>query len=143
MQTISSYGMEVLMQYDFPGNVRELENIIERGVAMEASNIILPDNLTLSSHRKKKAGDAAVPPAEAAGPGTGAAPPQEPEALFIAARNEEELFERGLEEVLEDVERRIIQHALAKADNSKTRAAELLKLGFRSLRYKTKKLGID
>ncbi len=143
VQTISSYGMEVLMQYDFPGNVRELENIIERGVAMEASNIILPDNLILSSHRKKKAGDAAAPPAEAAGPGTSAAPPPEPEALFIAARNEEELFERGLEEVLEDVERRIIRYALARADNSKTRAAELLKLGFRSLRYKTKKLGID
>lgn len=144
VQTISSYGMEVLMQYDFPGNVRELENIIERGVAMEASNIILPDNLVLSSHRKKKEqGQAAAP---ATGERADTPPPEprpEPEALFIAARSEEELFERGLEEVLEDVERRIIRHTLAKVDNSKTRAAELLKLGFRSLRYKTKKLGID
>lgn len=64
-------------------------------------------------------------------------------AMFMAARDEEELFERGLEAVLEDVERNLILHALAKADNSKTRAAELLKLGFRSLRYRTKKLGID
>ena len=54
VQTISSYGMEVLMQYDFPGNVRELENIIERGVALESSNIILPESLILSLHRQEK-----------------------------------------------------------------------------------------
>jgi two-component system response regulator PilR (NtrC family) len=42
---ISSYVMELLMNYDFPGNVRELQNIIERGVAMGSSNIILPDSL--------------------------------------------------------------------------------------------------
>ena len=54
VQTMSSYGMEVLMQYDFPGNVRELENIIERGVALESSNIILPENLILSLHRQGK-----------------------------------------------------------------------------------------
>ncbi|MBT8329613.1 MAG: sigma-54 dependent transcriptional regulator, partial [Desulfofustis sp.] len=45
---ISSYALEVLMSYDFPGNVRELENIIERGVALETSSIILPENLSLS-----------------------------------------------------------------------------------------------
>jgi len=39
------------MDYDFPGNVRELENIVERGVALESSNIILPESLTLSGHR--------------------------------------------------------------------------------------------
>ena len=61
----------------------------------------------------------------------------------MAAKNEEELFERGIDEVLEDLERRMILHALEKTDNSKTKAAELLKLSFRSLRYKTKKLGID
>jgi len=138
MQTISSYGMEVLMQYDFPGNVRELENIIERGVAMESSNIILPDNLILSTHRRKKRGTAVTLAAEEQKIET-----EHKTAMFMAARDEEELFERGLEAVLEDVERNLILHALAKADNSKTRAAELLKLGFRSLRYRTKKLGID
>lgn len=48
VRTISSYAMELLMEYPFPGNIRELENIIERGVAMETSNIILPENLVLS-----------------------------------------------------------------------------------------------
>ena len=46
---ISSYAMELLMNYDFPGNIRELQNIIERGVAMESSNIILPESLTFGS----------------------------------------------------------------------------------------------
>jgi len=49
VRTISSYAMELLMEYAFPGNIRELENIIERGVAMETSNIILPENLMLST----------------------------------------------------------------------------------------------
>ena len=62
---------------------------------------------------------------------------------FVAARDEHELFERGLEEVLQQVEKEMILHALARADNSKMRAADLLKLSFRSLRYKTKKHNID
>ncbi len=48
---ISSYAMELLMNYDFPGNIRELQNIIERGVAMESSNIILPESLTFGTHK--------------------------------------------------------------------------------------------
>jgi two-component system response regulator PilR (NtrC family) len=49
IRNISSYAMELLMNYDFPGNVRELQNIIERGVAMESSNIILPESLTFGT----------------------------------------------------------------------------------------------
>jgi len=124
VQTISSYALKVLMDYDFPGNVRELENIIERGVALESSNIILPESLELSTHRHDSGKDA-------------------PEALFVAAENEEELFDRGMEDVLANLEKKIIQHALDKAGNSKMRAAELLKISFRSLRYKTKKYHID
>ncbi len=127
VQTISSYGMEVLMQYDFPGNVRELENIIERGVALESSNIILPESLILSLHRQGREPE----------------PGPEKEALFVAARDEEELFARGMEEILVDLEKKMIRHALRRADNSKMRAADLLGISFRSLRYKTKKYGID
>jgi len=128
VQTMSSYGMEVLMHYDFPGNVRELENIIERGVALESSNIILPESLILSLHRQEKnkpdSGIASTP-------------------LFVAAQDEQELFALGLEDILQRVEKEMLLHALAKADNSKMRAADLLKLSFRSLRYKTKKHNID
>ncbi|MBU2028170.1 MAG: sigma-54 dependent transcriptional regulator, partial [Proteobacteria bacterium] len=44
IKTISAYALELLMEYPFPGNVRELENIIERSIALETSNIILPEN---------------------------------------------------------------------------------------------------
>ena len=126
VQTISSYGMEVLMQYDFPGNVRELENIIERGVALESSNIILPESLILSLHRQGRTPD----------------PEPESKAMFVAAEDEEELFERGMEEILVDLEKQMIRHALKRTDNSKMRAADLLKISFRSLRYKIKKYNI-
>jgi two-component system response regulator PilR (NtrC family) len=47
IRNISLYALELLMEYQFPGNIRELENIIERSVALETSNIILPENLIL------------------------------------------------------------------------------------------------
>ena len=149
VQTISSYGMEVLMQYDFPGNIRELENIIERGVALESSNIILPESLILSLHRQSKNKTEQTKPEPAApdSPLFAAAHNEGPTAsgapLFIAAHDEDELFEEGLEEILQRVEKKMILHALAKTDNSKMRAADLLKLSFRSMRYKTKKHQID
>jgi two-component system response regulator PilR (NtrC family) len=123
VQEISSYAMKVLMEYDYPGNVRELENIIERGVALESSNIILPESLTLSTYRKE-------------------GKPVEPSHSFISVESEEELYNQGLDAVMTRLEKEMIEHALAKTDNSKIRAAELLKVSFRSLRYKVQKYGI-
>jgi two-component system response regulator PilR (NtrC family) len=124
VQEISSYAMQVLMEYDYPGNVRELENIIERGVALESSNIILPESLTLSSYKKE--GQTEEKPADS----------------FLAVESEEELYSKGLDEVMAALEKEMIEHALAKTGNSKIRAAELLKISFRSLRYKVQKYGI-
>jgi len=122
IQEISSYGLQVLMDYDFPGNVRELENIIERGVALESSNIILPESLSLTNAiRKNERGTSHI------------------DSEFQAVANEEELFERGLDDVIMNLEKRLITHALKKTNNSKTKAADLLKVSFRSLRYKVKK----
>jgi len=121
VQQISSYALEVLMKYDFPGNVRELENIIERGVALESSNIILPESLTLSMHRQGR---------ESLGG-------EDPEKS--AASDEDLAFDIGLEQYVTDIEKRVIAKALARANNSKMRAADLLKMSFRSFRYKVKK----
>lgn len=130
VREMSSYALEVLMKYDFPGNVRELENIIERGVALENSNIILPESLSLSTSM-----------------GTDLSPAESEEAdvpsIFHAVRNEEELFDLGLEKVVNDLEKRLIKFGLEKTNNSKMKAADLLQISFRSLRYKTKKYGID
>lgn len=123
VQEISSYALKVLMEYDFPGNVRELENIIERGVALESSNIILPESLTLSMFQKKRQHKDFDP-------------------VFQAVENEDELFELGLEKVVIGLEKNLIEYALSKVDQSKMRAAELLKVSFRSLRYKIQKYDI-
>jgi two-component system response regulator PilR (NtrC family) len=50
---ISSYAIDLLNKYDFPGNIRELENLMERSVALSSTNIILPDSLALSVHKRR------------------------------------------------------------------------------------------
>lgn len=120
------------MNYNFPGNVRELENIIERGVALESSNIILPENLTLpgglSSGESQNVSERST---------------HEDSGIFHIATNEDELYELGLENVITNLEKQLIRHALEKTNNSKMRAAELLRMSFRSFRYKVKKYGIQ
>jgi two-component system response regulator PilR (NtrC family) len=116
VRMISSYAMELLMDYPFPGNIRELENIIERGVAMESSNIILPENLVLSEQ-----GDVTEANIDLAIPEKG--------------------FD--LNAKLEGIEKRAIEKALLKTKGSKTRAAELLGVTFDSLRYRIEKLNVE
>ena len=45
--------LDLLKKYDFPGNIRELENLLERSVALSTTNIILPDSLALSLHKRR------------------------------------------------------------------------------------------
>jgi two-component system response regulator PilR (NtrC family) len=116
IRTISTYAMELLMDYAFPGNIRELENIIERSVAMESSNIILPVNLLSSSS-----------------------------ALSGVPNFDIEITENGidLDEVMKKIEKIMIEKALQKARGSKTEAAELLHVTFDSLRYRIEKLDVE
>jgi two-component system response regulator PilR (NtrC family) len=128
IQEISSYALQVLMNYNFPGNVRELENIIERGVALESSNIILPESLTFAGGINKSQPETTSNPTN---------------LLMQAAESEEELYDLGIEKVIANLEKRLIAHTLIKTSNSKMKAAELLQLSFRSLRYKVKKYGLS
>jgi len=68
--------------------------------------------------------------------------PEEESDTFIAVNLEEDLYNQGLDEVMARLEKKMIERALAKTDNSKIRAAELLKISFRSLRYKVQKYDI-
>jgi two-component system response regulator PilR (NtrC family) len=115
IKTMSVYALELLMQYPFPGNVRELENIIERSIALETTNIILPENLILTEDKSEKRGLSA-----------------------------DGLPDIGIDlnDELSKFEKLLIEKALEKANGSKTRAAELLKISYDSLHYRSEKLGI-
>jgi len=116
VRMISSYAMELLMGYAFPGNIRELENIIERGVAMETSNIILPENLVLSveGENDQKSIDLNIPD----------------QGINLNAE-------------LEKIEKRAIEKALQKTKGVKTKAAEMLGVTNDSLKYRIEKLGVE
>jgi two-component system, NtrC family, response regulator PilR len=116
---IAPDSLEKLSSYDWPGNVRQLENTIERAVALETSQEL---QVELPSERQKAR--AAVAAAGGAG---GADVPAEG---------------MDMERYIADLERSIIQNALRQSDGVQTRAAELLKLSYRSFRHLLKKYDI-
>jgi len=113
VKKISAYAMDILTQYSFPGNVRELENIIERSVTLETSNIVLPESLTLSHFQKDS-------------------------YKFNGERRHTDLTQEGIEldKVMQKIEKEYIQAAMTMSNGSKQRAAELLGISLRSLRYR-------
>ena len=116
---LSASAVEALKNYAFPGNVRELENILERAQTLCNGSEITTEDLQLRS----AANDSS----------TGAMP------AVAGGFNGQE----SLEEYLEKVETAAIKDALAKTNQNKTAAAKLLGITFRALRYKLEKLGID
>jgi len=118
---ISSYAVDMLQKYDFPGNIRELENLIERSVALTSTNIVLPDSLTLSVQKRRWI-----------------------EGIH-GKRYDLDEVEHGvsLERIMEEIERAYLEKALSITDNKKKQAADLLGMTFRSFRYKLEKLGIE
>ena len=120
IEGISDFALKALMEYDFPGNVRELENIIERSVALETGPLILPESLVLSREKKKKSTSG--------------------EKGF-----EVELPPEGLdlEEFLAKIEISLLRQALERTGGNKTEAAKLLGLNFRSFRYRLAKYGLS
>ena len=117
VRSISSYALDALMNYNFPGNVRELENIIERSVALEGSNIILPESLVLSEY-KKEGEKKGVPSIHLT-----------PSGL-------------DLEKELSQLEKDLIQQALQLSNGVIKKAAELLHVSFRAMRWKIQKYNL-
>ena len=114
---ISGAAMALLTQYVWPGNIRELENAIERAVALERTPTILPDSLPEQlNHHVAEVSAAPTEPF--------------PDAGF------------DLERHVQGIEREYIAEALRRAGGVKVKAAELLGMSFRSFRYYTKKYNL-
>lgn len=110
---ISQEAINIMLNYGFPGNVRELENIIERGVIMETGTVITPASLPPVLTRPATNG------------------------TVIGLRLPEDGLD--LEKTLAELEHQLINQALERCDHNKTKAAKLLGLSFRSFRYRQKK----
>ncbi len=117
---LAASALESLSRYDFPGNVRELENILERAMTMCDGAEITAEDLHLPDSDMHD-------PLDAADGGT------------ASSLSESE----SLEEYLARVEESAIRDALDRTQQNKTAAAKLLGITFRALRYKLEKLGID
>jgi two-component system response regulator PilR (NtrC family) len=117
---ISSYAIDLLNKYDFPGNIRELENLMERSVALSSTNIILPDSLALSVHKRR---------------------------WIEGVKNKRFDLDEvrngvSLDTILEEIERAYLVKALECTNGKKQEAAELLDISFRTFRYRMSKLDV-
>lgn len=128
LYSFSSFALEALLNYSFPGNVRELENIIERSLALSTSSLILPESLTMAKFKDKKNSHGS----------TSLTPDEQLDAVM------EDLYREGinLDEYLSEIEKKLITKALEATYGNKTEAAALLGLNFRSFRYRLDKYGL-
>jgi two-component system, NtrC family, response regulator PilR len=115
IDSVSEEAMKKLMAYDYPGNVRELENIVERAVALSRANEIEMDALPPNVLDTRPLASAQVIPAEGV----------------------------KLEALLEEYERTLLAEALRLAGGVKKDAARLLGISFRSFRYRLEKLEVE
>jgi two-component system response regulator PilR (NtrC family) len=128
-------ALAALLAYPFPGNVRELENILERALALADEDHIDADDLRLPA-----APAAAASAVEPAAPPAPRAPDAARDPRTVSPF---ESATTALPSYIEEVERQAIEQALQDSRYNKTKAAKALGITFRALRYKLKKLGID
>ena len=122
--SVSSDAVSAIGNYAFPGNVRELENTLERALTLCDGNTILPEHLRLSSSHPAPVAN------RYSSPVSSPAPPARPS-------------EQPLEEFLQEIEKQEILKALDITHWNRTAAAKKLGMTFRSLRYRLKKLELD
>ncbi len=135
---LSHSAISALQDYSFPGNVRELENILQRAFTLSDGETIEPAHLALSDDTPQSPAAASLARAPET---TVPADTLEAGAVPGAVQHFDPGFD--LEKHLENIERQTIEAALVQTRWNKTAAARKLGLTFRSLRYRMKKLELD
>ena len=127
---LSDAAKKQLLHYSYPGNFRELENILERATALAADGVIAPDDLQIHTHEliqdDEEDGDSAVEVGDVS-----------------PLANHFNMGQATLQEYLDEVERSILEQALAATKYNRTQAAKLLGISFRSMRYRLDRLEIS
>ncbi|OSI11857.1 sigma-54-dependent transcriptional regulator [Neisseria canis] len=155
---LSPKAQDALLSYSYPGNFRELENILERAVALTVGNIIQVDDLQIHAVGvcqeaplpEDNSEEAAIFKSFSGGDGLSGAS-NLPTMNMVAAsaheiRPEVPLFVTGqtqIQDYLDEVERSIILQALQETRFNRTQAAKLLGISFRSMRYRMERLAIE
>ncbi len=115
VQGISGPAMELLLRHDYPGNVREMQNIMQRAVTLETTDFITVDSLPPELRNGRT---------------------RHPTSVQVTPDGVD------MESLVEDLERNLIEQALDLTDGNKTEAAKLLGITFRSLRYRLDKYNL-
>ncbi len=129
VKRISPEAMDILYKYDYPGNVRELENIVEHAVAFAQGDVVTPEALPVHLLSNTHYLQHQAPVSDTAREQSS---PDMPRLTH----------DYNLDRYMEDLEKDILLKALKKAEGVKTEAARLLGISFRSFRYKLQKYGI-
>src|SRR5262252_4327418 len=125
---------KLLHKYDWPGNVRELKNAVERAMILEESQVLQPDYLPFAVAQQQAAYTAFE---MTSGSGNGGRATELPDGRSLP-----KLFIPEGGTSLEEVERSLVELAMAQANGNQTHAARLLDISRDALRYKLKKFGL-
>ncbi|MDP3036183.1 MAG: sigma 54-interacting transcriptional regulator, partial [Rhodocyclaceae bacterium] len=135
---ITARALATLRDYAFPGNVRELENILERALALHGNGAIDVADLQL---QPEKVGAGETAPVGA--PWNHETAPADAPRKLETAQETAESGGRPLQDYLDEQERKAILDALQKTRFNRTAAARILGVSFRSLRYRMERLGLN
>ena len=126
---MTAQARETLLRYNYPGNFRELENILERAVALSSNNLIDVDDLQINMD-----------------------PLNNVDSTIVEGSNQHQIvnglpnFHMGstqIQDYLDDIERQILEYALRITQGNRTQAAKTLGISFRSMRYRLERLNLD